>query len=305
MSVSKEYLRIKDPAELGCGWLKAEPGAGVKLEPGAKKKRSPASLSIVCPVCGGPAPDHVHFGGQCCYSCRAFFRRTSVKPVASFRCRSGRNDCVISSGIKSCIPCRLQKCLQVGMDPSLVKGKKFKKEEALLSPSTSADCHDSDPERNYKLEAEEEASTSPPPLLRNIRVQDEAAAGQEALLHHRAKVLKYQGMYLQFQARLLEREAHAHYSHIKAEPGLGLGAGNDTHHFYVAADGLDTRAPAPPPPPQYEPGYGGEEETETPLDLSLQKPASPANYLHTQAENMPRIFFSLSNAPIPSATKQN
>ena len=47
------------------------------------------------------------------------------------------------------------------MDPSLVKGKKFKKEEAGLSPSTSADCHDSDPERNYKLEAEEEASTSP------------------------------------------------------------------------------------------------------------------------------------------------
>ena len=27
--------------------------------------------------------------------------------------RSGKNDCVISSGIKSCIPCRLQKCLQV------------------------------------------------------------------------------------------------------------------------------------------------------------------------------------------------
>ena len=25
--------------------------------------------------------------GQCCYSCRAFFRRTSVKPVSSFRCR--------------------------------------------------------------------------------------------------------------------------------------------------------------------------------------------------------------------------
>ena len=29
-----------------------------------KKKRSPACLSIVCPVCGGPAPDHVHFGGK-------------------------------------------------------------------------------------------------------------------------------------------------------------------------------------------------------------------------------------------------
>ena len=29
-----------------------------------KKKRAPACLSIQCPVCGGPAPDHVHFGGE-------------------------------------------------------------------------------------------------------------------------------------------------------------------------------------------------------------------------------------------------
>lgn len=29
-----------------------------------KKKRSPATLNILCPICGGPAPDHVHFGGK-------------------------------------------------------------------------------------------------------------------------------------------------------------------------------------------------------------------------------------------------
>ena len=29
-----------------------------------RKKRLPACLSILCPVCGGPAPDHVHFGGK-------------------------------------------------------------------------------------------------------------------------------------------------------------------------------------------------------------------------------------------------
>ena len=29
-----------------------------------KKKRLPACLSILCPVCGGPAPDHQHFGGK-------------------------------------------------------------------------------------------------------------------------------------------------------------------------------------------------------------------------------------------------
>ena len=28
-----------------------------------KKKRRPADLCIRCPVCGGPAPDHLHFGG--------------------------------------------------------------------------------------------------------------------------------------------------------------------------------------------------------------------------------------------------
>lgn len=29
-----------------------------------KKKRAPAPLTISCPVCGGPAPDHIHFGGM-------------------------------------------------------------------------------------------------------------------------------------------------------------------------------------------------------------------------------------------------
>ena len=54
-----------------------------------------------------------HFTGQSCYSCRAFFRRTSPRPISSFRCRSGLNNCTINSGSKSCIPCRLTKCLQV------------------------------------------------------------------------------------------------------------------------------------------------------------------------------------------------
>ena len=29
-----------------------------------KKRRKPVNLTIKCPVCGGPAPDHVHFGGR-------------------------------------------------------------------------------------------------------------------------------------------------------------------------------------------------------------------------------------------------
>ena len=58
-------------------------------------------------------PYWVNIAGQSCYSCRAFFRRTSPRPVSSFSCRSGLNNCSINSGSKSCIPCRLTKCLQV------------------------------------------------------------------------------------------------------------------------------------------------------------------------------------------------
>ena len=71
--------------------------------------------------------------------------------------------------------------------------------------------------------------------------QDKVTGGMESLWRHRAKVLKSQGMYLQYQARLLERqarmleqEAHAQCSHMKAEPGLG--EGHCQQHF-VAPSG--------------------------------------------------------------------
>jgi len=169
-----------------------------------KKKRAPACLSIQCPVCGGPAPDHVHFGGQCCYSCRAFFRRTSIKPISSFRCRSGKNDCIISSGIKSCIPCRLQKCLQVGMDPSLVRGKKSKKELSKHKDKFGAN------EDEIKKEDDDmftETKFTPPPMSKIPNY--DPAADQENLLKYRAEILKYQGMCLQYQASLLEKEAQS------------------------------------------------------------------------------------------------
>ena len=101
-------LRLRDPYDLMYGnSVKEEEKeeAVADQETGGgfiKKKRRPANLCIECPVCGGPAPDHVHFGGrtlkrklrdklmmvgQCCYSCRAFFRRSSARSVSSFRCR--------------------------------------------------------------------------------------------------------------------------------------------------------------------------------------------------------------------------
>lgn len=92
---------------------------------GEKKRRKPVPLTTMCPICGNPAPGHNHFGGMCCYSCRAFFRRTSTRPLSSFKCRGGENNCVVTAGSKCCIRCRLRKCLQVGMDPTLIKGRRM------------------------------------------------------------------------------------------------------------------------------------------------------------------------------------
>jgi len=159
-----------------------------------KKKRRPTSLCIECPVCGGPAPDHLHFGGQSCYSCRAFFRRTSPRPVSSFSCRSGLNNCSINSGSKSCIPCRLTKCLQIGMDPAMVRGKKSK-----------GDSDNDDTANNY--DDEDKPQLAKIPSLAPIINSKPFEETQESLLRLRADVLEYQGLCLQYQASILEKQA--------------------------------------------------------------------------------------------------
>ena len=71
-NISDMSLRLKDPYELMYGdRVKEEEDEedeeeGEEPESGGniKKKRRPANLCISCPVCGGPAPDHVHFGGK-------------------------------------------------------------------------------------------------------------------------------------------------------------------------------------------------------------------------------------------------
>jgi len=49
----------------------------------------------VCPVCGEEAPPgethHPHYGGICCYSCRAFFRRANQRSKApNLKCKRGQ-----------------------------------------------------------------------------------------------------------------------------------------------------------------------------------------------------------------------
>ena len=45
-----------------------------------RKKRQPACLSILCPVCGGPAPDHMHFGGKL----NIYYKQETRQPIGNF-----------------------------------------------------------------------------------------------------------------------------------------------------------------------------------------------------------------------------
>jgi len=90
-----------------------------------QKRRLPTALTVECGVCLGPAPDHLHFGARCCYSCRAFFRRTAPRSH-SLNCRSSLGKCEISSKHKKCISCRYNKCLEIGMAPEMVQGSRKK-----------------------------------------------------------------------------------------------------------------------------------------------------------------------------------
>ena len=78
---------------------------------GTKPRRikKPAELKVKCWICKAPAAEHIHYGGRnslyiqinnsdpsdgfisgavCCYSCRAFFRRSRERV---YHCKAGRS----------------------------------------------------------------------------------------------------------------------------------------------------------------------------------------------------------------------
>ena len=103
-----------------------------------RQKKRQIPLTNTCEVCGGKAPAHNHYGGKiifelniftvlninnisanCCFSCRAFFRRTTlrIRKKGLKQCREkepGMCDVKINT---NCIHCRYNKCLAIGMNP--------------------------------------------------------------------------------------------------------------------------------------------------------------------------------------------
>ncbi|EPQ10901.1 Mineralocorticoid receptor [Myotis brandtii] len=100
-------------------------------EPGARSStlRSVSTGSSrpskICLVCGDEASG-CHYGVVTCGSCKVFFKR-AVEGQHNYLC-AGRNDCIIDKiRRKNCPACRLQKCLQAGMNLGARKSKKLGK----------------------------------------------------------------------------------------------------------------------------------------------------------------------------------
>ncbi|CAK5065604.1 unnamed protein product [Meloidogyne enterolobii] len=62
----------------------------------------------------------MHYGVLACLGCKGFFRR-ALKKLNEYECFHN-NNCIIDKNERtSCRACRLQKCLDVGMDPAAVR----------------------------------------------------------------------------------------------------------------------------------------------------------------------------------------
>jgi len=74
-----------------------------------------------CHVCGDRAIAHMHYGGICCYSCKAFFRRAVQNGKdKTYKCKR-ESDCEVSVNTRrGCQKCRFEKCREIGMTASWV-----------------------------------------------------------------------------------------------------------------------------------------------------------------------------------------
>ena len=79
--------------------------------------------NLTCAACGG-LPARKHYGVQSCEGCKLFFRRSVREksfPTPYDKCLHSNNCNVDHTVDKKCRSCRLNKCLQVGMNPEKVQ----------------------------------------------------------------------------------------------------------------------------------------------------------------------------------------
>jgi hypothetical protein len=85
----------------------------VPAETGARSRNA---VEKICQVCGDKAKSY-HFGGLCCESCKAFFRRSMQNDgYKTFLCIHGQKCVIRKENRRGCQYCRIQKCFSIGME---------------------------------------------------------------------------------------------------------------------------------------------------------------------------------------------
>ncbi len=97
-----------------------------------QRKRKKFIRKVECQVCGDVANDHIHYGANCCYSCRAFFRR-SIAAGTKYTCLQNKTCCITKTTRRQCQACRLAKCLKIGMSSTWVMTDEDKREKKQAS----------------------------------------------------------------------------------------------------------------------------------------------------------------------------
>lgn len=105
-------------------------------------------VNTVCLICGDKAIRHVHYGGRCCFSCKAFFRRAvnwHNSKVKLFQCRNLQSCRIDIKSRKCCQYCRFQvrklnniETVKPKLAPRFAESSKG---TALLLLSTSCFCN--------------------------------------------------------------------------------------------------------------------------------------------------------------------
>ena len=121
-----------------------------------RQRRRKAYPLLPCHVCGETAGKHCYYGGQACFSCRAFFKRAVESDgYKGFFCMKDRQCQINLKSRKKCKYCRYQACLVAGMKTVWVFNEKEKKN--FLDNR----------KKNKNPEAEAFRKPAPPPPLRN------------------------------------------------------------------------------------------------------------------------------------------